>query len=431
MAYTEPMLPRSTPTLPRSTQSSPAVFAVMLIAIGLHAGAVWLMVRDSGHSTQPPPVRPITVDMIPGARIDASSASRVAPPVAAERRSPPAPAERDPRIAGRDAPEPAPRPERESAFQASSVYGPGPADQAAPQSASDPASADASAAALAGDFGGDDPDTERTPSPDVAAGVTPAPDGEPVAEAASAAGADPVAAVGGRSEPSDARAPDAPLPIPGPMEGRWRYEIFYGEFHSGGPVAVLDYVMSLGEGKYRLYTEGQARGLLALFYRGSFRQSSAGRLDAGGFRPERYEEQRGDRGARVVSVSVEEPPVALFDDGRRLPLALGVQDRLSLAAHFAWLAAVQSPRLREPSISVELLGVSSTRTLRFQILRDQVLQTNAGTQRLLKLRSEDGDGGSASGSLEIWLREDGGLMPVRIRLEDQRGQVLDQLLVGG
>jgi len=65
--------------------------------------------------------------------------------------------------------------------------------------------------------------------------------------------------------------------------------------------------------------------------------------------------------------------------------------------------------------------------LQFRISRHQIIETPAGIRQLTRLRSEDGDGGG-DGSVEIWLSETGDLMPIRIRLEDRRGQVLDQLL---
>jgi hypothetical protein len=56
-----------------------------------------------------------------------------------------------------------------------------------------------------------------------------------------------------------------------------------------------------------------------------------------------------------------------------------------------------------------------------------MLEIPSGVMQLTRLRSEDGDGGG-DGSVEIWLSEFGDLMPIRIRLEDRRGQVLDQLI---
>lgn len=236
------------------------------------------------------------------------------------------------------------------------------------------------------------------------------------------------------------QATAAPSPDPVPVdraaeqkpitaEGRWRYRVFYGDYPGNNQVASLDYVLRIEGGRYRLHTEGQAVGLLALFYRGAFTQVSEGLFSAAGFAPERYEERRGDRPPRVVAItaSAKDPRIARFEDGRTEDASGFAQDRLSMAAQFAWLGAARSALLRERSLDVALIGVSSVRKLRFELTRDQMLELPGGVRQLVRLRSQDGDGGS-SGSVEVWVSESGELMPYRIRLEDRNGQVLDQVL---
>lgn len=212
------------------------------------------------------------------------------------------------------------------------------------------------------------------------------------------------------------------------LEGRWRYQVFYGEYSNSNQVASLDYVLSIQGDRYRLHTEGQALGLLSLFYRGHFTQVSEGRFDDNGFRSERYEERRGNRAPRVVRIETQgEGRKVSFEDGRTEPTSALAQDRLSLAAQLAWLAARRADRLRDSEVSLPLVGVASIRVLRFVVTPAQMLEMPGGVRQLTRLRSEDGDG-ERSGSLEIWLSESGDLMPIRIRLEDRNGQVLDQLI---
>ena len=212
------------------------------------------------------------------------------------------------------------------------------------------------------------------------------------------------------------------------LEGRWRYLVFYGEYSGSNQVATLDYVLSIQGGRYRLHTEGQALGLLSLFYRGHFTQVSEGSFDEDGFRSERYQEQRGSRAPRIVKMeTLGDKRMVTFEDGRIEATSALAQDRLSLAAQLAWLAARRSGRLNAPELTLPLVGVSSIRVLRFLITPAQILEMPGGVRQLTRLRSEDGDG-ERSGSLEIWLSESGDLMPIRIRLEDRNGQVLDQLI---
>ena len=218
--------------------------------------------------------------------------------------------------------------------------------------------------------------------------------------------------------------PSTPLAL----EGRWRYQVFYGEYSGSNQVATLDYVLSIQGGRYRLHTEGQALGLLSLLYRGHFTQVSEGDFDDEGFRSERYQEQRGNRAPRMVKMDSQgDHRMVTFEDGRTEATSALAQDRLSLAAQLAWLAARRASRLNAAELTLPLVGVSSIRVLRFLITPAQILEMPGGVRQLTRLRSEDGDG-ERSGSLEIWLSESGDLMPIRIRLEDRNGQVLDQVI---
>lgn len=416
----------------RPPRSFPVVFAVVLATLGLHAGLLWFMMSNFKSAPALPPERPITVEMIartPASVVATNPSAKANPsPDLTAARSPAAGAARgsEPLRAGRSQPVGSPSPDP----QGTTAISTGKPPDSVPS-----AGADSHSAALAGDFGGNESQTAREEFDDDSltsprstdtdravneAGATTNPFQTEIAQAAPAS----------TSSASDQASAAAAAPAM-PMEGRWRYQVFYGDFSENRPVAVLDYVMSLRDGAYSLYTEGHAQGLLALFYRGSFKQSSRGRLDPEGFHPEEYAEQRGDRSARAVHISAGLSPTARFDDGRSVPIGPNAQDRLSLGAQLAWLASTGSSLMREARITVELIGVSSIRRVHFDVVRDQMLLTHSGMRRLVKLRSEDDDGGAGSGSLEVWLTEEGSLMPYRIRLEDRRGQILDQVLTNG
>jgi len=216
--------------------------------------------------------------------------------------------------------------------------------------------------------------------------------------------------------------------VPASAQGRWRYQVFYGDYAANNQVATLDYVLNIQCDRYRLHTEGQAVGLLSLFYRGLFTQVSEGTFTTEGFLSERYEERRGDRAPRIVRIeSKVDTRVVTFEDGRSEITSVLAQDRLSLAAQLAWVAAQRPDGLRKEELTIPLVGVSSVRLIRFQVSPAQILELAGGVRRLTRLRSEDGDG-ERSGSVEIWLSESGDLMPIRIRLEDRNGHVLDQLI---
>lgn len=398
------------------TQRGAAVLAALAATMALHALVIgWAIFADS-TTRPPPPPKPIRIELVTESSVrtpeeppsDAVGPSPAQPPSPTSQ-----PVSRSP--ATEPLPTPAPDAHRGGMRVLQSIDPD--ADKIANPEPQEPRN---NTAALDDDFAVSDSD-----QPTAAA----APNGQEVESPREAAPPT-------LSEPASAAAPTNALPAeqggeqkPISAEGRWRYRVFYGDYPANNQVATLDYVLRIDGGRYRLHTEGQAVGLLALFYRGAFTQVSEGAFSGAGFAPERYEERRGDRPPRVVTIapSDNERRIARFEDGRTEDASGIAQDRLSMAAQFAWLGAARSGLLRQPTLDVGLIGVSSVRKLRFELTRDQMLQLPGGIRQLVRLRSEDGDGGS-SGSVEVWVSESGELMPYRIRLEDRNGQVLDQVL---
>ncbi len=388
IAYTAPV------NLPGKMIRSAPLLA-LLATLALHALLIGVAIQTEGEGRGLPAIEPLRIEMLP-------SIVKALPAPVSELVAPVQPS----------VPRPAPKPPRATSTPvAPAAEGPLPIPR-------EPGPSD-HLAVLADEFSA--PSAVATEASTPSANASEPPMAEPLSR-------------------SDGDATDAPVQVteavPRPTEptaafaaqGRWRYRVYYGDFSNNNQVAALDYVLRIEGERYRLHTEGQAVGLLALLYRGVFTQESEGAFSAGGFRPAHYAERRGDRPARTVRI--EDLPGLRrvnFDDGRTENSSDSAQDRLSLAAQLSWLAANRSARLREPEITLPLIGISSVRQLRFQIARDLMLETPSGVKQLTRLRSEDGDGGG-EGSVEIWVSEFGDLMPFRIRLEDRKGQILDQLL---
>jgi len=387
-------------------RGTPAVLAA-LATVALHALLLERVINAGGPSQPAPaPSRSIRIDMLPAQYPVPEQVAALARPRAA--------ADTMPREA-----EPAVK-QRATASLAPAI----PKRTPPPPQASPPVLPDAPAAAV----GADEFSTLSTEPGNLGGRPGEGDQADPLASGASEGAPEPGPAIeeGALTDSKNRAEPARSAPLA--LEGRWRYQVFYGEYSSSNQVASLDYVLSIQGDRYRLHTEGQALGLLSLFYRGHFTQVSEGSFDDNGFRSERYEERRGNRAPRVVKMeTLGEGRKVSFEDGRNELTSALAQDRLSLAAQLAWLAARRSDRLRESELSLPLVGVSSVRILRFVVSPAQILDIPGGARQLTRLRSEDGDG-ERSGSLEIWLSESGDLMPIRIRLEDRNGQVLDQLI---
>jgi hypothetical protein len=254
--------------------------------------------------------------------------------------------------------------------------------------------------------------------------------------AASALPSGPEGAVATRAVPKTAApAPDAKAtklfygkPLPLPPAGQWQFRVYYGEYRNNHQLATLDYLIEHDGRKYHLRTAGRAVGLTSLFYSGVLTQDSAGRLSENGLAPERYAEKRGDRPERSLSVDYASRRVA-FAGKEPADLVDGAQDRLSTLVQLGLMARALPQRFAQGSV-IELpeLTLGDLEKSRYLSRGDTVLDTENGPLRALHLE-RTAPRGKDDPKIEIWLGYDQQMLPVRMKVTDVGGRVLDQLLV--
>lgn len=231
-----------------------------------------------------------------------------------------------------------------------------------------------------------------------------------------------------RSEPGgQARAPGHAGPLPAPLEGRWRFGVYYGSYERGMRVASIELSLQLTGSRYLLQSAGRAEGLVALVWSGVLAQKSEGLVTPAGLAPERYWEQRGKRPERWAALDRRRREIS-FSSSDPVPLVDGVQDRLSVMVQLGLLARAGPQRLA-PGRAVELPELHSRRVERSRWLShgDDALRGPDGALRALHLeRTGPYEPGDAR--VDLWLGYDLQLMPVRLRLSDPDGRVLDQLI---
>lgn len=222
----------------------------------------------------------------------------------------------------------------------------------------------------------------------------------------------------------DALRYGAPLPLP--PTGHWRFKVHYGDYTDGHQVASLDYSIAHDGRKYLLRSEGRAEGLTALLYSGVLSQSSTGRLTDNGLEPERYAEQRGKRAERWAAVDRSASQVS-FSGNPPVAWVTGAQDRLSVLVQIGLLARAAPGRFVAGSvIEIPELTLRDIENARYASHGQQILETPVGPIHALHLERiaprRQGDP-----RIDVWLGYDRGMLPVRIRLTDSGGRVLDQL----
>jgi len=172
---------------------------------------------------------------------------------------------------------------------------------------------------------------------------------------------------------------------------------------------------------YVIRSVSTAAGIAALFATGRYVQESRGILTPRGLQPEQFVVRRG---------RIERSEIADFDwaasratvsaDGNVKQWALepGAQDQLSYLHQLSFLIAdsplptmmVTNGR-RFYKVSVENLG-------------RETVATGLGPLFALHLRSEL----EGKGRMDVWLALDYGNLPIKVRIRDQRGEELEQVL---
>lgn len=209
-------------------------------------------------------------------------------------------------------------------------------------------------------------------------------------------------------------APAAAVP-PIAARGILRYQVYRGT--EGMIVGRAEHAWAFFEGNYQLSAMTETVGLAALIKPVRIELESRGQLTAGGLQPEFFMSRRngaetGDN-ARFDWATGE---VVLSRTGSRHALVEGTQDLLSFHYQLAYL-----PQLVE-GVSMDVATSRKLERYHFQILGEESLETGVGIFRTLHLKTRN------ETTTELWLALDHGLLPVKIRHIDRKGDIYDQIV---
>ncbi len=202
-----------------------------------------------------------------------------------------------------------------------------------------------------------------------------------------------------------------------PAAGSIGFDVHYGE--RGFKVGEALHQWHIGETRYELRLNLEASGLAGLFGL-QYEQRSTGTIDRHGLRPERFSvEQRGRKPESAhFDWSGERVSIRRGDTERHSgEIRPGDQDLLSL-----WHQARRVARSGK-SATVAVATGKSLKQATLEVLGEEVLDLPIGRVATVRMRAYAADGGLDIG---IWLSLAHGLLPVRIRIEDEKGAVLDQ-----
>lgn len=211
----------------------------------------------------------------------------------------------------------------------------------------------------------------------------------------------------------------AKVEIAWPGRGRIRFVVTHGEGEQGMQIGESTHTWRHEDGKYVLRAVTETTGLVALFREVRIVQSSEGVVGPEGLVPQTFEVERKGRLAEGVRFDWSAGKVALMAGGqvrREVALAAGAQDILSQIYQIG-LAGVAA--------RVEMMIATGKNYGRYayEAVGDETIATRFGELRTWHVKTPAVPGEQA---MELWLAQDHGNLPVRIRFIDRKGKVFDQ-----
>lgn len=193
---------------------------------------------------------------------------------------------------------------------------------------------------------------------------------------------------------------------------------------NGLSVASISESYRAQDGSYRLRSHSTPHGIFALVKKLAVSFVSTGEVTPQGLRPHRFEGRRATGQIPEVTADFDWSGgrLQLEHEGKvqTLPLAAGVQDRLSVMYEFMFVAPDAADTLE--------VAVTNGRSLDryvYSVTRDVGLDTALGRIRTLHLVRQHAPGDPQN---EIWLSPEHGYLPVRMTIVERNGTRYEQLV---
>jgi hypothetical protein len=213
----------------------------------------------------------------------------------------------------------------------------------------------------------------------------------------------------GRDSAAASCAADAPLP-----EFTLDYEVH----------AVRAPLRLAGTNRMQYTWQGNQYTLVSELEAGGFfnaRQQSSGTIEAGAWRPQRYEETSPRRGTSVTTIDWRARRVTFSTDVPSQPAPAGLQDRLSALLQIGRVLARSGVPER---LELAIAGPRHVSRYRIEVQGHETVDVPRGrfdTVRLLRVRDDSDD------RLELWLAPALCWLPVQLRFAEPRQTIEHRL----
>ena len=198
----------------------------------------------------------------------------------------------------------------------------------------------------------------------------------------------------------------------------------YAVYKDGLHIATVDESYAKNGDQYRIVSDSNPAGLLAIFVRTRIKAHSTGTVTAAGLQPAHMDYGRLDDASKNVSAAFDwrARELHLAFDGRNetLPLVSGIQDRVSVMYQFLFLSPEKVQLLEFP-----MTNGKKIEHYRYELAGHEQIDTPIGkldTLHLVKKRERDENG------IEVWLAGDRHLFPVKVLFLENDGSRIEQVI---
>lgn len=203
-----------------------------------------------------------------------------------------------------------------------------------------------------------------------------------------------------------------------PERGSIVFRVLMGE--KGFEVGLAEHQWSHDEQHYRMELVLRTTGLAALMRSFHYVQRSEGELGPQGLRPQHFRVEQSGKRPESAEFDWSAGRVSLRRDGverRSAAVRAGDQDVLSLWHQIGIVGSSALPQ------TLTVVSNKGAKPARLEAVGQETVRLPIGRLDTLRLRAQASDG---SLTIDIWLARHYGMLPVRIRIVDDKEEVLDQ-----
>ncbi|MCE2744565.1 MAG: DUF3108 domain-containing protein [Burkholderiales bacterium] len=200
-----------------------------------------------------------------------------------------------------------------------------------------------------------------------------------------------------------------------------------------GELAISTHKMRVAGTQYKLESNSQAKGFLALLYSGQLTQKSEGLVDAQlGLTPFYYAEQRGKKPVAESMLNAETQQIVFKRNGESAPYEKGLQDRISMIYQISARLRCNANLKAGDTLAMRVMSTGRVGNEVFVLkkMEDLTLDLGKGDRRVSTLQFETKPEEAGDEIVRIWYAKDLNWQPAKIEIRDAEGKALTQTLIG-